>query len=171
MASIKLDIGKKAFPIEFSNGESGTIYFNPNDPDFSNRFFNAQEEIEKRLNNLETEEIILENSGNVDIPLTIEGYEKLSEEERNSLEDTAKKVSSVLEETKKVICEELDKAFDSDVSSVVFKYCSPLGVVNGEYMVVQFLNAILPAIQKTINASNKELEKKMSKHINKYKGK
>ena len=43
--AIKLNTGKVAFPIEFDNGDSVNIFFNPNDPDLFVRF----SEFEKRM--------------------------------------------------------------------------------------------------------------------------
>ena len=74
----------------------------------------------------------------------------------------------IMSETKKIMSEELNKAFASDISSVVFKHCSPFAIVNGEYFIIQFLNAIAPEIKKHISKASADMQKKMSKHISKY---
>lgn len=166
--AMKLSVGKVAFPIEFDNGDKDVIYFNPNDPDLATRLMNAKDSISKRLDTISTEEFNLKTDGSIDFPETIEGYNDLTEEQQEDISNRAESIAKVMESTKKIIFEEIDSAFNGDVSAVVFKHCSPLAVVNGEYFIVQFLNAITPEIQKHIGISNAELEKKMSKHIAKY---
>lgn len=165
---MKLSVGKIAFPIEFDNGDKDTIYFNPNDPDLATRLMKAKDNISKKLDNLNAEDFNLKNDGSVELPETIDGYEDLSDEQREVLTNRAEAMTKLLDSTKNIICEEIDTAFNGDISSVVFKHCSPLAVVNGEYFIVQFLNAITPEIQKHIGKSNAEVEKKISKHIAKY---
>lgn len=166
---MKLSVGKIAFPIEFDNGDKDTIYFNPNDPDLATRLMNAKDNISQKLDKLNTENLNLKNDGSVELPDTIKEYADLTEEQQKNLTSRAEAMTKLLESTKNIICEEVDTAFNGDVSSVVFKHCSPLAVVNGEYFIVQFLNAVAPEIQKHIGKSNAEVEKRMSKHIAKYK--
>lgn len=142
---MKLNVGKAAFPIEFDNGDRDVIYFNPCDPDFVTRLTNAKDSIGNRLDFLNGIEI--------------------SEKQQEEAESTTK----ALDAAKKIICEEIDGAFNGEISAVVFKHCSPFAIVNGEYFFVQFLNAITLEIQKYIGKANSELEKKMLKHIAKYK--
>ena len=110
----------------------------------------------------------LDNSGKIAGIENIEDFSNLSEETMQAIIEKAEKSTRVLEDTKAVFFEELNFAFGSDISSVVFKHCSPFAVVNGEYFIIQFLNAIVPEIQKRVKKSNAETEKKISKHINKY---
>lgn len=166
---MKLSVGKVAFPIEFDNGDKDTIYFNPNDPDLATRLMNAKDNISQKLDKLNTENLNLKNDGSVEPPDTIKEYADLTEEQQKNLTSRAEAMTKLLDSTKNIICEEIDIAFNGDISSVAFKHCSPLAVVNGEYFIVQFLNAVTPEIQKHIGKSNAEVEKRMSKHIAKYK--
>lgn len=166
--AIKLSTGKIAFPIEFDNGDKQNIYFNPNDPDLAARLMAAKDKISKRLESMKFEDFELSNSGE---PVEVENFSdfmNLTDEQVKALTEKAEKTAKIVTETKNIIYEELNTAFDSDVSSVVFKYCSPFAVVNGEYFIMQFLSAITPEIQKAINKSNSEVEKNMAKHIAKY---
>ena len=142
--AMKLSTGKVAFPIEFDNGAKETIYFNPNDPDLFVRFSNFEKRVEEKLN------------GIGDFDLSVDGTPKNEE------------LLEKFENINKVICEELDVAFASNVSSVVFKYCSPFAIVGGEYFLIQFVQAIRPEIEKHNKKANVELQKKMAKHIDKY---
>ena len=165
---MKLSTGKVAFPIEFDNGDKDCIYFNPNDPNLASRLMAAKDKISLRIENMKVEDFELSNTGEIVEVENINDFMQLSEEEARTITERAEKTIKIIEDTKAVVFEELNSAFDSDISSVVFKHCSPFAVVNGEYFIMQFLSAITPEIQKTINKSNAEVEKKMAKHINKY---
>ena len=165
---MKLSTGKVAFPIEFDTGDKDCIYFNPNDPDLATRLMGAKNKISERIERMKFDDFELDNSGE---PINVDNFNDflgLSEEQEKLLTERAEKTSKIVGETKRIIFEELDYAFGGDVSSVVFKYCSPFAVVNGEYFIMQFLSAITPEIQKSISKSNAEVEKKMAKHMSKY---
>lgn len=166
--AIKLNTGKVKFYLEFDNGDKDFVEFNPNDPDLATRLMKSQESISKKIENLNAKDFNLKNDGNVELPENIEGYDDLTDEQKEVLKSEADAMAEILEETKKIICDEIDTAFNGDISTVAFKHCSPLAVVNGEYFIIQFLNAMADEIQKEIKKSNKEVEKKMSKHIKKY---
>lgn len=142
--AMKLSTGKVAFPIEFDNGAKETIYINPNDPDLFVRFSNFEKRVEDKLKDIDDFELSADGTPN---------NEELLEK---------------FESINKVICEELDVAFASNVSSVVFKYCSPFAIVGGEYFLIQFVQAIRPEIEKHNKKANADLQKKMAKHIDKY---
>jgi hypothetical protein len=142
--AMKLSTGKVAFPIEFDNGDKDCIYFNPNDPNLAVRFTEFQDKVDERLKEFE------------DVDLTPEGEPKDFE-----FIEKFKKMQAVL-------FEELDKAFGSKVSEIVFKHCSPFAIVQGDYFIMHFMEAITPEIEKNINKSNAEAEKRMAKHTAKY---
>ena len=142
--AMKLSTGKVAFPIEFDNGAKETIYFNPNDPDLFVRFSNFEKRVEDKL------------KGISDFDLSADGTPKNEE------------LLEKFENINKVICEELDVAFASNVSDIVFKYCSPFAIVGGEYFLIQFVQAIRPEIEKHNKKANADLQKKMAKHTAKY---
>ena len=142
--AMKLSTGKVAFPIEFDNGDKECIYFNPNDPNLAVRFTEFQDKVNERLKEFE------------DVDLTPDG-----EPEDFEFIENFKKMQAVL-------FEELDKAFDSKVSEIVFKHCSPFAIVQGDYFIMHFIEAISPEIEKNIKKSNAEAEKRMAKHTAKY---
>ena len=142
---MKLSTGKVAFPIEFDNGDKDCIYFNPNDPNLSIRLTDFQDKITERLKEFDN------------IALSAEGTP-----EDNAIIDNFRKFQNVL-------FEELDIAFGGEVSAVVFKHCSPFAIVGGDYFIMQFIEAIKPEIEKHIKKANADVEKKMAKHLNKYK--
>ena len=142
--AMKLSTGKVAFPIEFDNGAKETIYINPNDPDLFVRFSNFEKRVEDKLKDID------------DFELSADGTPNNEE------------LIGKFESINKVICEELDIAFASNVSDIVFKYCSPFAIVGGEYFLIQFVQAIRPEIEKHNKKANTELQKKMAKHTAKY---
>ena len=143
--AMKLSTGKVAFPIEFDNGAKETIYFNPNDPNLVIRLKDLQKNVNKKMS--EIEDIKLNNDGTPTDMKVIDDFEKIQN----------------------VLCNELDIAFGGEISSIVFKYCSPFAIVNGDYFLIQFIEAIKPEIEKHIKKANADVEKKMSKHLDKYK--
>ena len=165
---MKLSTGKIAFPIEFDNGDKDCIYFNPNDPDFATKLIEAKDRIAERVENMKFEDFEMTNAGEAVEIENLKNIMNLTEEQTNILAEKAEKNAKIVESTKQIIFEELNFAFGSDISSVVFKHCSPFAVVNGEYFVIQFLNEIAKEIRKKIDKSNLEVEKKMAKHLNKY---
>jgi hypothetical protein len=142
---MKLSTGKVAFPIEFDNGDKQTIYFNPNDPDLMIRMKSLNEKVQDKINGIE--DVELNEEGKPTQISQIETFEKMQN----------------------ILKEELDYAFGGSVSAVVFKHCSPFAIVGGEYFVVQFIQAITPEIEKHIKKANADVEKRMAKHIDKYK--
>ena len=142
--AMKLSTGKVEFAIEFDNGDKDCIYFNPNDPNLAVRFTEFQDKVNERLKEFE------------DVDLTPDG-----EPEDFEFIERFKKMQAVL-------FEELDKAFDSKVSEIVFKHCSPFAIVQGDYFIMHFIEAISPEIEKNIKKSNAEAEKRMAKHTAKY---
>lgn len=141
---MKLNTGKLAFSIEFDNGDVQNIYFNPNDPDLAIRMKDFQGKVESRTKDIE--DLQLKKDGTPEDASAIERFREI----RN------------------IICEELDAAFNGEISAVVFKHCSPFAIVNGDYFIMQFIEGIKPEIEKHIKKANASVEKKMRKHIANY---
>lgn len=141
---MKLNTGKVAFPIEFDNGDKQVIFFNPNDPDLMLRLRQFEEHIKEKASAFD--DVELTEDGTPAPMSQIDSFEKLQN----------------------IIKEELDYAFGGAVSEVVFKHCSPFAIVNKEYFVVQFVEAIAPEIEKHIKKANADVERRMAKHIAKY---
>lgn len=142
--AMKLKTGLIAFPIEFDNGEKDKIYFNPNDPDLFVRFSDFEGRMNDKLS--EIEEMDLDNDGMPREKALVEMMRKINQS----------------------VYEEIDIAFGNKISDVVFKYCSPFAIVNGEYFLEQFVAVIRPEINKYNEKANLELQKKKQKHIEKY---
>lgn len=142
--AMKLKTGLVAVPIEFDNGEKDKIYFNPNDPDLFVRFSDFEGRMNDKLSKIE--EMDLDNDGMPREKALVEIMRKINQS----------------------VYEEIDIAFGNKISDVVFKYCSPFAIVNGEYFLEQFVAVIRPEINKYNEKASLELQKKKQKHIEKY---
>ena len=142
--AIQLSTGKVKIELIFDNDEKDYIYFNPNDPDLYVRMTQFQENLENYLKNIE--DVELDENGNPKENSAIEKYKNFREK----------------------LYEELDKAFDSKISHIVFKKCSPFAIINGDYFIMQFVEGIIPEIQKHQAQATEEAKKKMAKHLEKY---
>ena len=166
--AMKLSTGKVAFPIEFDNGDKDCIYFNPSDPDLATRLIKSKDRIEKQINEMQFEDFELASNGE---PITVKSIDELSaldEKEAESVFNNAKKMSDIMDKCKEIVCNEIDVAFGGDVSSVVFKHCSPFAQIGGKLFVTTFLESILPEIEKHAKKEQQKAQKRMGKHINKY---
>lgn len=141
---MKLGTGKIAFPIEFDNGDKQNIYFNPNDPDLSIRMRDFEKRVNARI--AEVDDVKLKADGTPEDLALIEQFRQI----RNA------------------VCDELDIAFGSEISATVFKHCSPFAIVDGNYFILLFLEAIKPEIEKTLKKAKAAAETKLNKHVAKY---
>ena len=146
MAGITLKKGLQPFTINFEDAnDEVTIYFNPTDSDLPKRLMESQKIIEakaKELKSFETEE---DGTPNVD--------------------DAIRYFNDV----DNIVYDTIDYAFGNKVSTEIFKHCGAFSVVNGEYFVIQFLEAIAPELEKIIKDNNKKAEAKANKYLAKYK--
>lgn len=145
MDGIKMGKGMKPFPIYFDDSkEPEYIYFNPADSDLPLRFMKTQKLIEEKTKKIK--------------PYAVD---------KNGLPD-ADSCIKYLDETNKAVFDAIDYAFGSNVSAVVFKYCGPFSVVDGNYQILNFLNAIAPVIEKLTKKDRKTADANMNKHLAKY---
>lgn len=143
--AINLSTGKVKIEIVFDGEEKEYIFFNPNDPNLYVRMSEFQENLDNYLKTIE--DIELDENGNPKDVSALEKYKRFSNK----------------------LYEELDNAFDSPISNVIFKRCSPFAIVEGEYFIMQFVEGIIAEIKKHQEKATKEAEIKMAKHLEKYK--
>lgn len=86
---------------------------------------------------------------------------KLKESNEDNLIETFKDVELSIKEKMNFI-------FNSDVHDTIFNGQSPLALVKGEFLFMRVINAIIPIIEKEIEAEQKASEKKMAKYTEKY---
>ena len=138
---IVLDTNLKSYEVEFKDrGITTEIRFNPADPDLAVRFSELQDRVSEGLKDLS------------DIELDENGRAK-----DMSFVENIKKVDALIRG-------ELDRAFGNEISEIVFQFCSPMASVNGKYFIVQFIEAVSPFIEKSIEDENKALKKHLAKY-------
>lgn len=142
---IKLGNDLEVFEIEFEGRNSTVeIEFNPNDPDLSKRLMEAQKIINEKSKGIKQFEVDENGMPNADSCV------------------------QYLNEMNQVVYDAVDYAFGNKISDKVFKYCSPYGIVNGEYFVLHFFNRMIPELKKIISSSQKKANENMNKHLAKY---
>lgn len=161
---MKLSVGKIAFPIEFDNGDKDVIYFNPNDPDLAKRMMSTADTMEKRINKIQFTDFSLKNNGDVALPTDVDDFDELSEEQKNAYKDVVNSIEALTNAIK----EETDYIFNSDISKTVYKHCSPLAIINGEYCFKQFMREITKDIKKHIQNDCSEFAEIEKEHLGKY---
>lgn len=141
---MKLNSGKQAFTLEFDEGTE-TIYFNPLDPELGVRMADFERNVSERTK--EYEDLDTNPDGTV-----------------NGGADAVEKLRKILA----IVKEEIDRAFNSEISATVFKYCSPFAIVNGDYFILQFIEGIKPEIEKRVNEGNALANKTLNERLAKY---
>lgn len=134
---MKLNTGLNEIEINFDNGESGVIYYNPTDPKLYERLKAFDDIVSERLSEITGESI----------------------DAINAADD--------------IVCEELNKTFNGDVSSVLFKYTSPLAVMpNGTvyfaYVAGELAKEVKDGTEKAYKNFVKKNKAAAEKHLKKY---
>jgi len=145
---MKFDTGIKKIPITFTDrGKQDFISFNPTDMNLPIRLKKAEDRINERLKE----------------------YQDVEFKPDGTPEDA--KYIDALEDITNVVYEEIDHAFNGDVSEVVFRYCSPLSIVNGKYYVMAFIEQIGEVIEYYAKEEAETGAKQANENMNKYLGK
>ena len=173
---MKLSTGKVAFHLEFDNGDVGTIYFNPNDRDLQNRITQFESNVKEKAKQIDIEKYRSQFEDGVDLEINIDDFESLmslSPEQVKSLQNKAQAINSIEKEYNDLVKIELDKVFDSKISSVAFRYCEPFDAViiedekgneKTEVYIVHFLHWLSIELRKYADKNSAA----MNKHIEKY---
>lgn len=165
---MKLSTGKKvAFPIEFDNGDKDVIYFDPTDPDLGIRLINIGEKLQTSLTETGNN-VALDNTGEMAVPKTLADVKSMSDSEYEAMANIARSMAGTVTEAKLSFMNALDEAFNSSVSTVLFKHCSPFAVVNGSYYAEQVLDALMVEIQSYLEKEARKSSEVANKHLKKY---
>ena len=163
---MKLSTGKVAFPLQFDNGDVENVFINPHDTGLQERIKNFESSLKARLDKIKLEKHKEAFADNVDFTsLDFDKLMQMSGEELEKITKQTEAIAKLDKEIEKEFCNELDKVFDSDVSSKAFKYVPPLAMVETEegeceMYILLVLKALALEIQKHGN--------KMSEATNKY---
>lgn len=146
MQNIVLDDGYKEFSI--NNDLNRVIRFNPADYGLLERFNKARNIMQEEVNKI-LDDVNLKSNG----------------EASDELEEAANIISNV----NKVINEQIDYIFDSEVSHIVFGNQSPISTVKGKFLFERFLDAVSPLMEKEIKAEQAASQKRIGKYTKQVK--
>ena len=150
MAEIKLDIEQKeSFEVKDRSGKLiGTIEFNAHDLNIVKRL----KEVYKAVEKYEAEE---------------EQKPKPEDLNNGTVEDTIKAVDE-FEAKEKFLWDQIDYAFNSKVSEVVFKDISAFTPIGGKLYFEIFLDGIISIVEKSLKKEAESFHKKTDKYTKKY---
>lgn len=143
--AINLKTGKQKFELNFDEEYKREIWFNPCDPDLAIRMSECEGKIKERTANLP------------DLELNEKG------------EPVDEAAIEVYKAYRKIVDEEIDRAFNANVSATLFEFCSPFADVgDGTLFFVHFMEAITPEVQQRVASSNEQKLIAFQKHLKKY---
>ena len=167
---MKLSTGKIAFPLQFDNGDVENIFINPHDAGLQDRIRGFEESIHERLKKINLEKhkdafVDGVDVGNLDFTKLMD----MSAEELDRISKQTEAMVAIDKELEREFCEEIDRIFDSDISSKAFKYVPPLAMVPGEdgeceLYIMLVLKALAVEIQKYGNKMNSATNKYVAKY-------
>lgn len=161
--NLNLNTGVKPIDINFGEIGKGRIYYNPDDTNFFKNLLSLQENIKKRIDDLKSEDFDIDEFGN---PIMSDetDFSNLSDEEKQDYLNKMQWKLDVIDKTNKIFYEEIDKVFIGNASEVIFKYCNPLALIDGEFYISQFFGNLGKELKKV---ANQKQRKPISKHIKK----
>lgn len=170
---MRLSTGKVAFKLEFDNGDTGTIYINPNDRTIHDRINDFQKHIDTKIKAINTDKYREAFNGESKLE-SIDALFDMPASELQSLYGNLNIINALEAEYNDAIKDELDEVFASKISDVVFKYCQPFDMVvvedeqgreTRELYIMHFLKWFAIEMQKYGESAREA----MDKHIGKYK--
>lgn len=173
---MKLSTGKVAFPVEFDNGEKAVIYFNPNDRGIQERVKTFEALVDKRVKEINLDKYRSKFESNLGENIDLSNPEKLldmSMDELLSLNERMGAINEIEAEYNNAVKVELNNVFNSDISTVAFRYCEPFDMVvvqdeNGdeknELYIMHFIRWLMCELKKYGDKSKGA----MNKHLDKY---
>ena len=170
---MKLSTGKVAFPLQFDNGDVENVFINPHDTGLQERIKNFESSLKARLDEIKLEKHKEAFADNVDFTsLDFDKLMQMSGEELEKITKQTEAIAKLDKEIEKEFCNELDKVFDSDVSSKAFKYVPPLAMVETEegeceMYILLVLKALALEIQKHGNKMSEATNKYTAKYLKK----
>lgn len=88
----------------------------------------------------------------------------VSEIEKRKQSDSLEKILAALDEADRKVKAELDRVFDGEVSAVVFGNTNCLSFSGSQPIALNFLEAIMPEIERDLTAEQNAANKKISKY-------
>lgn len=174
---MKLSTGKVAFPIQFDNGDTAVIYFNPNDRGIQERIKGFEKSVDQRIKEISIEKYKEQFSKTSAVEIDLDDIDKIfdmSADQFESLQSRLDIVKSIEKEYNQAIKDELDVVFNSKISDVAFRYCEPFdtvvveqedGTVNREMYIMHFVRWLMNELKKYGVENQKAVDKHLSKYV------
>lgn len=174
---MKLSTGKVAFPIQFDNGDTAVIYFNPNDRGIQERIKGFEKSVDQRIKEISIEKYKEQFSKTSPVEIDLDDIDKIfdmSADQFESLQSRLDIVKSIEKEYNQAIKDELDVVFNSKISDVAFRYCEPFdtvvveqedGTVNREMYIMHFVRWLMNELKKYGVENQKAVDKHLSKYV------
>lgn len=121
------------FEIPFSNGDTETLTFNPNDVEFYGKLTEFEEKMRSAYENLESV--------------------------KNDDASPKEIIAKIRRETDVKIKNIFDDLFGAGAGRAVFKYASPTSFVNNQYYPYYFLSEFMPEVAAKMSETNAEATK------------
>lgn len=173
---MKLSSGRVAFPIEFDNGDTATIYFNPHDRGFQTRVRDFESKVNAKIKEIDFskyESVFGDKKIEIDID-NLDSLFSASSEDLEEMQTRLNAVDAIEKEYNAAVKSELDEVFQAEISKSVFRYCEPFdtvtapdenGIEHSEVYIVHFMRWLAVELRK-YGAKNQQA---IDKHIGKYK--
>ena len=173
---MKLNTNKKAFSLEFSNGEVDYIYFNPNDRDFLRKVMDFGSSIKRRIENINLEKYRKQIEDGAGFKFNLNDFNSLKDMSEEDYEKLKGKLATLIDidaELQSAIKAEMNELFKYDVSAVLFKYCEPLDSVlvekeDGTEASVMFIIHFLEQFAVELKNQAEKLSPAANKYLEKY---
>lgn len=174
---MKLSTGKVAFPIQFDNGDTAVIYFNPNDRGIQERIKGFEKSVDQRIKEISIEKYKEQLSKTSPVEIDLDDIDKIfdmSADQFEALQSRLDIVKSIEKEYNQAIKDELDVVFNSKISYVAFRYCEPFdtvvveqedGTVNREMYIMHFVRWLMNELKKYGVENQKAVDKHLSKYV------
>lgn len=148
LRNLNFDDGYKKFMV--NNDPNRVVRFNPADINLLDRLDQAQKRIEEEQKKLQEDVELLPNG------------EPASDEENHN------EILTGLRSINKLIKDQVDYIFDSEVADIVFGKQSPLSTVKGKPLFERFLEATKPFLEEEIAKEQKASQERINKYTKVY---
>jgi hypothetical protein len=170
---MKLSTGKVAFKMEFDNGETGTIYINPNDRTIQERIKSFEKNVEEKVRQIDMDKYEKRLGDGLSVDITdIDAIFNLSAENLENLNEKMQVLNDIEKAYNDIVKKEFDEIFKSPVSEVAFKYCEPFDTIvyeeNEEEKREIYIMQVLKWLGYELKAYAEKNSSAMDKHIAKY---
>lgn len=170
-----LKTGEIEFTLHFENGETSTFSFNPNDKGIQERIDKFSKNLDKYVNTFDFEKYRANfNKGLSNMSgYTFDDIMSLPSADLDIMLESVNALNEIETQYNNKIKEELNKVFEKDISSTVFKYCEPMTVVeyvdkNGNTKTEMYILQFFYWIAEELTARGIKYNEAMQKHLQKY---